>query len=211
MQVKAMYALKNGDHSTSLTLDSGHGEQVGKKLREMSLEDQIKLPDIVFVSPYERTLRTLARITVGWPELKNVRVVEEGRIREQEHGLSLIYNDWRVFQAFHPEQKELHDLEGSYYYRYPQGESMEDVRERNRSWLNTLTRDFAGANVLTVTHHLTILAARANLERLSAGECQFLDKYEKPINLGVTIYRGNPNLGSDGRLILDTYNAKLYD
>ena len=34
-----------------------------------------------------------------------VKIIEDERIREQEHGLSSIYNDWRVFFTLHPEQK----------------------------------------------------------------------------------------------------------
>jgi hypothetical protein len=63
---------------------------------------------------------------------------------------------------------------------------------------------------MAVTHHLSILALRANLERFGAPEFQRLDNEEKPINCGVTIYRGNPNAGEDGHLELDRYNQKLY-
>lgn len=156
------------------------------------------LPDVIFVSPYFRTMETLEWMKKGWPELQNVKVYEEERIREQEHGLSLLYNDWRVF------------LEGAYWYRYPQGENVPDIRERLRSWLTTLTRDFAGKNILAVTHHLSILGLRANLERLSAEEFIKLDHSEPPANCSVTIYKGHPELGSDGRFLLESYNQKLY-
>lgn len=196
----------SGDHNMPLAAGEGHQAQtMAQKLKLL-----IKLPDLIFVSPYERTLHTLAKMQEGWPELKDAKTVEEGRIREQEHGMALLYGDWRIFQALHPEQRELQELEDSYYYRYPQGENVEDVRARVRSWLNTLTRDFVGQNVLAVTHHLTILAVRANLERLSAAQFLELDTNNKPINAGVTIYRGNPDLGKDGKLVLDQYNVKLY-
>lgn len=205
-QVKEKFSLKFSDSKTPLARGAGHQAEImaGK------LKNVINLPDIIFVSPYERTLRTLENMAKGWPELNKIKTVEEGRIREQEHGLALIYNDWRVMQALHPEQLELYGAEGEYYYRYPQGESVEDVRERGRSWLNTLTREFAEKEVLGVTHHLTILATRANLERLGAEEFLDLDAHNKPINCGVTIYRGSPEQGKDGRLMLDRYNAKLY-
>jgi broad specificity phosphatase PhoE len=76
-------------------------------------------------------------------------------------------------------------------------------------WVNTLIREYAGKRVLAVTHHLTILAIRAQLERLGPEEFIALDRNEKPINCGVTIYRGDPNQGEDGRLILAQYNQKL--
>lgn len=204
---KGTHTLGGGDHNTPVT-DLGIKQSVatGKKLKE-----KIALPDVVLVSPYDRTWGTLGGLAIGWPELDTVKTVEEERIREQEHGLKLLYNDWRIFNVLHPEQEQLKEKEGPYWYRNPQGENVPDVRERNRSVLNTITRDFAGQNVLMVTHHLTILAMRANLERMGAAEFIDLDNTNKPVNCGVTIYRGDPNQGTDGKLILDIYNEQLYD
>lgn len=200
------FMLDFGDHDTPLS-EKGHqqAETTGAKLSE-----KIKLPDVVFVSPYLRTRQTLGSMAVGWPELGEVKIVEEERIREQEHGLALIYNDWRIFNIMHPEQDQLRGLQGSYWYQFPQGESVPQVRERDRSFKNTVTRDYREQNVLVVAHHLQILAARANQERFGADEFIRLDHEEKPVNCGVTIYRGDPDLGQDGRLILDTYNEQLY-
>ncbi|MDB5163592.1 MAG: hypothetical protein JWS12_209 [Candidatus Saccharibacteria bacterium] len=200
--------LNCGDHDTPLT-ERGleQSRKTGKNLSKL-----IKLPDVIFVSPYDRTNQTLDAMAIGWPELRAVKTVEEERLREQEHGLALLYNDWRIFHVLHPEQEKLYDKNGPYWYRYPQGESVPDVRERNRSWLVTTTRDYHEQNVLAVTHHLLKLSLRANLERLGADEFQRLDQEEKPINGGVTIYRGHPELGRDneGKLLLDLYNEKLY-
>lgn len=199
-------SLKIGDHNTPLAKDAGfQAESMAKKL-----STQITLPDVIFVSPYHRTKATLERMMLGWPELSKVKVFEEERIREKEHGLALLYNDRKVFYVFHPEQKLLAKLEGEYWYRFPQGESIPDVRARARNWITTLVREFSGKNVLAVTHHETILAIRANQERMSAEQYIALDKKDTPINCGVTIYRGDPALGKDGKLVLDIYNAKLY-
>lgn len=204
--VKDRWALNIGDHNTPLAQNAGHqAETMAGRLKEI-----MSLPDVILVSPYERTLHTLANMKKGWPELDKVQTYEEERIREQEHGLSLLYNDWRILHTLHPEQRNLYQIEGEYWYRYPQGESVADVRERNRSWLGTLIREFANQRVLAVTHHLTILATRANLERLSAQQFLELNDQNKPINCSVTIYRGYSDLGRDGKLILATYNAKLY-
>jgi hypothetical protein len=73
-----------------------------------------------------------------------------------------------------------------------------------------MSREFAGKRVMAITHHLTILATRANFERLSPEEFLHLDKHEKPLNCGVTRYIGNPNLGSRGKLELCEYNRQ-YD
>lgn len=206
LKLKDILHIGKGDHNTPLAPGAGHQATDMAK----ALKKQVDIPDIVFISPYERTTKTFEKMTLGWPELKKVRVVEEARIREQEHGLALLYNDRRIFQALHPEQRTLHELEGKYYYRFPQGESVEDVRERARSWFGALIRDFANKNVLAITHHLTILAVRANLERWDSAQFLEFDKNNEPINAGVTIYRGDPTQGSDGKLILDQYNTKLY-
>lgn len=200
------YLLKKGDHKTELT-DNGkqQAEITGRKLADL-----IELPEIIFVSPYERTHQTLGNMAIGWPELSTVPMIEDERLREQEHGLAILYNDWRIFQVLHPEQDDLRQYEGEYWYRYPQGENIPDTRERLRSWLGALTRDYAGQDVLTISHHLTILGLRANLERFGAQQYIDFDKNEKPVNCGVTIYRGNKDLGSDGKLILDKYNQQLY-
>lgn len=200
------YSLEKGDHETPLT-PYGHfqSEFTGSKLKDL-----IELPDIIFVSPFIRTWQTQIGLAKGWPELTKVKIFEDERIREQEHGLSNLYADWRVFHTMHPEQKLLYNLQGLYRYRYPQGENVPDVRLRNLSFTSTLIREYAGKNVLVVTHHLNILAIRANYERLTEAQFTELDKNDKPKNCGVTIYRCNPNLGKDGKLILEKYNEVLY-
>ncbi len=204
-QVQKTFALKTGDADTELA------DKEGRQAFETGVAfANDNLPHVIFVSPYKRAKMTLVHITRGWPGLAKVKVVEEDRVREQEHGLALIYNDWKVFEVLNPDQQQLRKIEGSYWYRYPQGENVPDVRDRNRSWLNTLTRDFAEKRVLVVTHHLNILATRANLERLSSDEFIELDQNEKPINCGVTTYSGFPDKGTDGKIKLETYNIKYY-
>ena len=199
-------SLGIGDSKTPLADTEGRRAwEVGKALRKEG-----DLPDVIFVSPYLRTKSTLKNIVRSWPELAGVEVKEEERIREQEHGLALLYNDWKVFETLHPEQRLLRKLEGPYWYRYPQGENVSDIRERNRSWTTALTRDFAGKKVMAVTHHLNILATRANHERLGEKEFIHIDEHDKPINCGVTLYRCDPNQGQNGRLVLEYYNRKLY-
>lgn len=207
-EVYHKYNLDCGDHDTPLVEDDGkRAETMARRLKESGW---ISLPDKIYVSPYLRTMQTYDRMTTGWPELKEVKMVSEGRIREQEHGLSGLYNDWRIFHVFYPDQKLLYEKDKRFWYRYPQGENGEDVRDRNRSWMTTLVREDAGEKVMAVTHHLTTLLLRMNLERLSVAKFIDLDEHDKPINCGVTIYRGHPDLGKEGRLILERYNQLLY-
>lgn len=204
------YRLPKGDHETPLT-DHGkwQAETTGRALAEMS-RNTMPLPDIIMVSPYKRTKQTLGHLAIGWPELADVRTIEESRLREQEHGQRALYGDWRVYNVLHPEQMELRQMQGAYWYRHLQGESVEDVRERTRSLIGTVIRDFHEQNVWWVTHHLTKLSLRANFERFGEEKFLQLDADEKPVNCGVTIYKGDPDKGTDGKLLLDQYNTQLY-
>lgn len=206
--VREKWSLGVSDYKTPITergveMAQVTGAAIGAELSDFP-------PDVVFISPYIRAQQTLDNMKVSWPDLGLSKMVPEDRIREQEHGLSLLYNDWRVFHVMHPEQKELRELMGSYWYQYPQGESASDVRARTRSFMSTLTREYAGQRVMLVTHHLTILSIRSILERLSPEQFVELDEKEKPVNCGVTTYRGNAVAGRNGRLELVEYNTKHY-
>ncbi|HXK40436.1 MAG TPA: phosphoglycerate mutase family protein, partial [Candidatus Paceibacterota bacterium] len=116
--------FSKGDYMTPMT-EEGIRQAVatGRHLLE-----HISLPDVIYVSPYLRTRQTLEGLIRGCPELGKVRVVVEERVREQEHGLSTIYNDWRIYMAFNPEQALLHRRGGDYEYRFLNGENKADVR-----------------------------------------------------------------------------------
>lgn len=185
-QLVEEYADLASDHQTKIT-EAGH-EAILKSGRYMA--EQGELPNVIFVSPYLRTKQTLQLLIRAWPSLAKVRIIEEERIREKEFGLRLPYSDNKIFYCLHPEQKRLYEIQGQYWYRLPQGENIPDIRLRLRSWTNTLTRDYAGKRVLAITHHLTILAFRANIERLSADQFLHLDHTAQPSNAGITTYKG---------------------
>jgi len=211
-EVEKRFALNVSDADTPL-VDSlaFRAEEVGCSLRH---KYKHIIPDVIFVSPYKRTKITLDGLIRGWPELQELvhrgKIIEDYRIREQDRGLAGLYNDWRVFHTLHPEQKLFYEKTGSYWYTYPQGENIPDVRERNRSWMNTIVRDYKEKNVLAVTHHLSILSVRTNLERWDADRFIDTDQKNKPINCGVTLYQGNPNEGSEGHFNLQYYNRRFY-
>ncbi len=205
--IRSRHALTMSDYETPLS-DKGR-EQAFKTGAELGRKGTF-VPDIVLVSPYLRTRQTWEEMKRGGFRADGARVIIEDRIRELEHGLSVIYSDWRVLNVFHPEQKLLRENMGPYWYQYPQGESVSMVRERLRNVTTTMIREFSSLHVLLITHHLTILSVRANYERLSPEEFIRLDNEEKPVNCGVTRYIGDPRQGSDGKLILMEYNTKHY-
>jgi len=96
------------DETTPLT-DEGKQQAniVGEKLKEI-----IKIPDVVIMSPYLRTRETFDNLVVGWPELANVLQFEDERIREQDHGLKLIYCNKDEFFKAYPDQEKLHKKNG---------------------------------------------------------------------------------------------------
>ena len=207
--IKKKYTVSVSDYKTPLT-EYGIEQAflTGKRLSEQL--EKYSIPDVILCSPYVRTVQTLAAMRAGWADLKNIFVRYDDRVREQEHGLSLLYNDWRLFNVFHPEQKALRDLQGPYWYQFPQGESVSQVHDRIRSIIGTLIREWAGKNVWLVTHHLTILSFRASMEHLTPERFVELDEKEKPVNCGVTKYKCNPDQGKNGKMEIELYNKSLF-
>lgn len=198
--------LVYSDYKTPLT-EEGFNQA---KKTGLGLKKIIPQPNVIYFSPHLRTRETLKGLVQGWSELASVKRVSEERIREQEHGLQGLFNDWRIFCVLNPLQALLFKKEGDYFYRHPNGENKADVRDRIKSFISTLIRENAGENVLVISHHLTLLVIRANLERWLPEEFLRVDKEEKPINCGVTIYKCDPILGKNGKLVLKTYNKQIY-
>jgi len=199
----AKYKNPHGDRKTLLT---EHGRMVQAVKTGAYLRTQIELPDVILVSPYLRCLETLEGLKDGWPELRKVKTYEEERMVERSVGIRQLYTHWRLFHVFYPEQKELYEKEGYYDYRYPQGDNMRDVNLRMKSLLETIIREFHGKKVFGVGHGVTIMGFRTAQERLTEDEFMELDHTNPPKNCSITIYRGDPKQGKDGRLILERYN-----
>lgn len=191
-----------GDWSTPLDPDGlAQAVQTGRGLAKSGLP----VPDVIHCSPYRRTLDTKDALIEGWPALSRVKFYKDERLREQEHGLKLLYPDWRIFECLFPDQRELRRIEGPYWYRCPQGENVPDMRVRLKDWLDTIMREFAGQHVLAISHHLCILGVRAMLERWDAEQFIYVDENDKPKNCHITRYKAVPG-GKRGRLKLDFYN-----
>lgn len=205
-EVCTRYPLPYSDYETPLI-------EYGIKQARMAgalLQTKIPLPDVVLVSPYLRCRQTFGGLAETWPELKRVRRDFDRRLAERNIGLGILYNNWRVFQTFHPEQKDFYEKLGEtayFFYKYPQGQSIVQMQDQDQSLLATLTREYAGKCVLLVTHHLRILSIRATLERLTPEEFIALDHEDPPKNCSITIYEGAQELGAKGKLVQKEYNV----
>ena len=234
-------APKYNDFDTPLS-DEGMRQAIvtGKGLPKV-----VPLPSVVYVSPYLRTRRTLEGLIEGWPELADVKLVEDDRVREHEHGKKPLYNVPEIFFTLNPQEALMKKLSTEYEHKYDGGESILDVRQRTRSFIEMLIREHGGSietfkdlfiektagsnlgdlmaklgvtadtkpeDVMILTHNFTILSMRANLERWTREDFLRNKKSQKPVNCGVTIYRGQKNGGKRGKLVLDPkeYNMKLY-
>ncbi|MFC4943285.1 histidine phosphatase family protein [Pseudonocardia sp. GCM10023141] len=135
------------DHAIPLTA-AGHEQTAaaGTTLRKLLDEQPVR----VYVSPYRRTLQTLAGLGID-DLVETAR--QEPRLREQ---------DWANYQdsADIARQRTLRDSYGHFFYRFNDGESGADVYDRVSTFLETLHRDWDVAhsprNILIVSHGLTM-------------------------------------------------------
>jgi broad specificity phosphatase PhoE len=110
---------------------------------------------LVYASPYRRTRQTLAGILEGAGEneperdlRKEIRVYEDPRLREVEHGYEPV-----------SAQEELRKRHGWFYYRFRGGESPADCYDRTSNFLESMMRQSErkkADRVLIVTHGLLI-------------------------------------------------------
>ena len=156
--------------------------------------------DVIYSSPYHRTLQTAEDITAA---LRNSPpLVMEERIREIEFGILDGLTGKGIRARFPPEYKR-RKREGKYWYRPPGGESRPDVALRVQSFLGTLTRDYRKKSVLVVCHSVIVLIFRRLLERWSEDEYLKIDREQDVLNCSMTAYRYDAKMG---KLLLDYYN-----
>jgi probable phosphoglycerate mutase len=156
--------------------------------------------DVIFSSPYDRTLQTAKDISSA---LRNSPpIVMEERIREIEFGILDGLTGKGIKARFPPEHKR-RKRDGKYWYRPPGGESRPDVALRVQSFLGTLTRDYRKKSVLVVCHSVVVLVFRRLLERWSEGDYLKIDREQDVLNCSMTAYRYD---AKTGKLLLDYYN-----
>lgn len=133
-----------GDHSISLTPRGVEQAQtIGRNIGRAFFENNA----LLYCSPYQRTRQTMANLVIGAGS-PAVRVFEDPRLREVEHG----YEEIEGQQA----RRATH---GWFYYRFQGGESPADCFDRTSTFLESMMRQVQRKNaehVVIVTHGLTI-------------------------------------------------------
>lgn len=154
---------------------------------------QSEKPSVIFCSPFVRTSET-ARTIAESAGLSNVNIVFDERLREREFGIFDRLTAAGATQKYAEEMAKREKL-GKFYYRPSGGESWADVALRARSFLHDLRFDYAGEQVLIVTHEVVIHVLRYILERLTETEILTIDRERNIGNCSVTYYEAeNGNL-----------------
>jgi len=189
----------------------------GKALREQLPEGET----IHFVvSPYTRTVETFHGLASAWcdpQEFNHItnrnkrlkawysRLMESGltwhedpRIREQDFGN---YQDPNIIKKAKRERYKF----GTFYYRFPHGESASDVFDRVSTFLDSLWRSFESGraqNYVLVTHGISIRVFLARYFRYSIDQFNLL---ANPQNCEMIIlgHDGEGRLDLDGRCELE--------
>lgn len=142
-------------------------EKVGQRLKEEKI-------DRIFVSDLRRTIETAEEIIKHHP---GVEVSYDPLLREQNMGIF----DGKPYMEMRNERERL-GLKRSEFT--PEGgESMRDVQERMRKFLDKILGEYKGKTVLVVTHGIVIVTALLHL--LSFSEADF--EAFLPENTAVTI------------------------
>ena len=188
---------ESGDQRIPLT-EKGHeearsrGEAIGPELIRNAL---------IYCSPYLRTRQTLEGIVTGAGlAMTDVRVFEDPRLRELEHGFE---GDKESVD----DQKQLRKIHSRFFYRYKGGESPADCYDRVSTFLESLMRQMErkkNDSALIVTHSYTI---RCFVMRFLHLKYEEFDRMKGPDNCGVaTMRRRNENeehLFTNGRWAVD--------
>lgn len=153
---------------------------LGAWLAALPPEEQ---PEVVWCSPYVRTLETAA-LALGAAGL-DVPLRRDERLRDRELGV-LDRLTWRGVEARHPEEAERRRHLGKMYHRPPGGESWADVALRLRAALGDLQRRDAGRRVLVVSHDAVVMLLRYVLEELTEDEIMAVVRERSVRNASVT-------------------------
>lgn len=172
------------DHALRLT-QTGREQaaEAGKKILEITEGGRVH----GYCSPYARTRETCKPFVDAGVNF--VRMFEDPRLREQ---------DWGHLRS-PDETKKIQDDRykfGTFYFRFPDGESGADVFDRVSGFLDTLHRDFESVNypenALIITHGLTI---RLFLMRWFHSSIEEFELWDNPSNCQIFVMKLRQNDG----------------
>ncbi|KAL7533839.1 hypothetical protein ACHAXR_005475, partial [Thalassiosira sp. AJA248-18] len=202
-----------------------HLTKLGWEMARMSgraLREQLPPGETVhfIVSPYARTVETFHGIVSAWSDpddfahipnrsrrlkLWYTKLMEMGltwhedpRIREQDFGN---YQDPQVIKKA---KRERHQF-GSFYYRFPHGESASDVFDRVSTFLDSLWRSFESGraqNYVLVAHGISIRVFLTRYFRYSIDQFHMLAN-PKNCEMIILAHDGLGRLKLDGRCELE--------
>ena len=137
-----------------------------------------------YISPFFRTRSTFERIARQLPR-SQFDYREEPRLREQEWGHLRSVEENKQIDAER-------DRYGTFYYRFPDGESCADVYDRVSDFFGTLYRDFSKdefpENTVVITHGMTI---RLFLMKWLKWSVEDFETYSNPYNCQSVILQRN--------------------
>lgn len=164
---------------------SENGARQSVRLGNWFAENPVK-PSVIYCSPYLRTKDT-ARLIAETAKFENIRSFYDERLREREFGI-FDRLTWRDSSEKFPEEMAKRAALGKFYYRPPNGESWCDLAFRTRCVWRDIRDDFAGENVMIVTHEAVIRIFRYVLENLTEQEILAIDKAGNVENCAITSY-----------------------
>ncbi|MDP1706869.1 MAG: histidine phosphatase family protein [bacterium] len=194
--LKEKFGLPIQDSNSPLT--STGIEQV--RLTALELQKRIEAPERIFVAPYTAALETVAIIQKHWPATRNASIIKDGRLQSQDLGRAVLYHDPRIFMVLNQEQREMIGFYGPYHYRFPQGESIFDVRERTRGSIGALVREHGGNHIMIVGPSLVTHCLEANfLDNMPEEEFVEFWRQERDGNghCHISAYRNTPKSGKE--------------
>ncbi|WP_426111239.1 histidine phosphatase family protein [Massilia sp. PWRC2] len=159
-------------------------------------------PNVLLHSPYLRAADTARMIAHAIDPDQLLSITTDERLREKEFGIFDGLTNRGIAQRY-PELYAQRQQIGKFYFRPPGGESWCDVILRLRSVLDTITREYAGEQVLIVGHQVTVNCLRYLLERLDEATILAYDRAADVPNCSITSYRFDPAAGQRGKLVLD--------
>ena len=166
-----------------------HGqEHTAEAVKRIVGED----PVYFYTSPYIRTKHTCRLIMEKFNDAKIVGIREEPRIVEQQFGN---FQNTSIMGKAKAERWKF----GSFFYRFPNGESGLDVYNRAADFISTLFRDFVNPhiarenlNIIVVTHGLTM---RLFLMRWFQYSVEEFENTKNPENGGIAVMERHEHRG----------------